>query len=110
MDITFSKNKIKKYANNDTFRKKNLGAISAKRFTQRLEDLEATENLEECRNLPGKYHELVGNRKGQWACNLEHPYRLIFTPHENPIPENKDGQYLWIKIEGIELLEVEDYH
>jgi proteic killer suppression protein len=110
MDITFSTKKLLKYANDDNFCRKKLGAIGAKRFRQRLEDLEAADNLEECRNLPGKYHELIGDRKGQWACNLEHPYRLIFRPHENPIPQNEYGQYLWIEIEGVEIIEVEDYH
>ena len=84
MKITFDNNKLKKYANNDS--------------------------LAEVRYLPGKYHELIGNRKGQWACNLVHPYRLIFEPHEDPIPENENGQYLWIEIKGVEVIEIEDYH
>jgi len=33
-------------------------------------------------------------RNDQSACDLEKPYRLIFTPHENPIPTNEHGQYI----------------
>lgn len=87
-----------------------LGKREASLFKQRLDDLRAAQTLEDVRNLPGNYHELVGNRKGQWACNLVHPNRLIFEPQENPIPTNDDGQYLWIEIKGVEITNIEDYH
>ena len=60
--------------------------------------------------LPGNFHDLTGNRKGQWACNLDNPYRLIFVPHENPIPTNSDGQYIWVEIRGVEIIDIENYH
>jgi len=49
-------------------------------------------------------------RNDQSACDLEKPYRLIFTPHENPIPTNEHGQYIWLKIIGVEIIEVINYH
>ena len=54
----------------------------------------------------------TGDRKGQWACDLDQPYRLIFEPHEKPIPKNAEGRYLWIEIEikGVEIIEIVDYH
>jgi proteic killer suppression protein len=66
--------------------------------------------LEDVRNLAGKFHELKGDRKGEWACDLDQPYRLVFTPHERPIPVNEDGQYIWAEICGVEIIEVVDYH
>lgn len=110
MDITFSDSKLRKYANNDTLAEKKLGKREAKLYKQRLDDLAAAQTLEDVRYLPGNYHELVGNRKGQWACNLVHPYRLIFQAQEDPVPTNDDGQYLWIEIKGVEIIEIEDYH
>ena len=62
------------------------------------------------RHQLGRFHELTGNRKGQWACDLDHPYRLIFKPQESPIPTDKDGKFIWIKILGIEVVEIKDYH
>jgi len=110
MKITFCNNKLKKYANNDILAERKLGKREAELFKQRLDDLTAAINLEDVRYLPGKYHELIGNRKGQWACNLVHPYRLIFEPLEDPIPRNEDGQYLWIEIKGVQVIEIENYH
>ena len=110
MNITFDKKKLEKYANNDRLAQKELGKRRADLFKERLDDLMAVQTLEDTRHLPGNFHELKANRKGQWACDLDHPYRLIFEPHENPIPTNDDGQYLWIKIKGVEIIEIVNYH
>lgn len=110
MNLTFDDNKLEKYANNDSFANQKLGAKRAKLFKQRLDDLRAAQTLEDVRHLPGHYHELKENRKGQWACDLDHPYRLVFTPQERPIPTNEAGQYIWIDITSIEIIEIVDYH
>lgn len=110
MKITFSDKKLRKLANDDRLMVKELGKERAKLLRRRLNQLEDAENLEQVRHLPGHYHELTGNRKGQWACDLDQPYRLIFTPHENPIPANEDGQYIWLEITGVEIIEVTNYH
>ncbi len=110
MDIIFDDQELEKYANNDRLGQRKLGAARFKKYKQRLDQLKASTTLEDVRHQPGRFHELTKNRKGQWACDLDHPYRLIFQPQEKPIPTNDDGQYLWIKITGVEILEIEDYH
>lgn len=110
MDITFKNNKLRKTVNDPRKCYKEYGQVGGKKLLQRLTDLRDAETLEDVRCLPGRYHELTNNRKGQWSCDLEHPYRLIFTPHENPIPTDQDGKYIWIKILGVEIIEIVDYH
>ena len=110
MDITFRDKSLKKYANDDRLAIRKLGAKRAQVFKSRLDDLRAAESLEDVRHLPGRYHELAENRKGQWACDLDHPYRLVFTPHEEPVPSDKHGRYLWIEIKGVEIVEIANYH
>lgn len=109
MIITFNSKLLEQCASDDRYCSRKLG-ILAKPFRQRLDDLWAAKTLEDARSLPGKYHELRENRKGQWACSLSGNCRLIFRPHENPIPTNDDGQYIWSEIHGIEIIEIEDYH
>ena len=89
---------------------KEFGQKRADLFLQRLSDLNVALTLEDVRYLPGHYHELVGNRKGQWACDLDQPYRLIFEPHEDPIPTDVNGKYIWIEIKGVEIIEITNYH
>jgi proteic killer suppression protein len=108
--LSFSDNKLEKLANDYRKCQKEFGQKRAKLYTKRLLDLYNADTLEDVRNLPGHYHELVGDRKGQWSFDLDQPNRLIFEPHENPIPTDKSGKYIWLEIKGIEILEITDYH
>ena len=110
MKITFKDKDLEKCATNAKYGLKKLGAKRFAIFLKRLGDLQFVENLNDIRNYAGKFHELIGTRKGQWACDLDQPYRLIFEPHENPIPTDKDGRYLWIEIKGVEIIEITNYH
>ncbi|MDR9443270.1 MAG: type II toxin-antitoxin system RelE/ParE family toxin [Schleiferiaceae bacterium] len=110
MNINFATKKLEKLANNDRRMQKELGKVRANLLKRRLAQLADAETLEHVRNLPGNYHELRNDRKGQWACDLDQPYRLIFKPQEDPIPSNEDGQYVWCRIVGIEVIEIINYH
>lgn len=110
MDIIFRSKKLEKIAFDPKKCVKELGKRRADLFLMRLDDLAEAVSLEDVRYLPGHYHELSGDRKGQWACDLDQPYRLIFEPHEDPIPTDGSGRYLWIEIKGVEIVEIVDYH
>lgn len=110
MDINFENRKLEKYANNDKQGIKNLGSLRHKKYKMRLDQLSNSNTLEDLRFQAGRFHELSGNRKGQWACDLDHPYRLIFRPQESPIPIDKDGKYIWVEILAVEVIEIIDYH
>ncbi len=110
MEITFTDKKWEKFTADYSKCCKKWGNTMATVLIKRLNTIRYANTLEDVRNLPGTFHELTGNRKGQWACHLKQPYRLIFKPHENPIPTNKNGQYIWQKITGIEVIEIVDYH
>jgi len=110
MNITFTDKKLEKLANDDRKRLKELGKVRAEKFRLRLFQLHNAQDLEEIRHQPGQFHEHIGNRKGQWACDLDQPYRLIFEPQEKPIPTDPDGKYIWFKIKGVEIIEIINYH
>ena len=110
MDITFKHKKLKKLANDDKKLVKEFGKLRADKIKSRLAQLRFATTLEEVRNMPGNYHELINNRKGQWACDLDQPYRLVFTPQESPIPTNEHGKYVWVEITGVEVIGVVNYH
>ena len=110
MNITFADKKFQKIVNDDRKMVKVFGKQRAEKIVDRLIQLQDAVTLEDVRYLSGNYHELTGDRKGQWACDLDQPYRLVFEPHENPIPTNEHGQYVWIEIEGVEIIEIVNYH
>lgn len=94
MIITFANKKLEKIANDDRLALKKLGKKRFEVFKQRITQMQVVETLEDLRHYPGHWHELTGNRKGQWACNLDQPYRLIFEPVKKPIPTDKYGKYI----------------
>lgn len=110
MKILFADKKLEKLLGD--FRKCSqvMGEKRAKLLVVRLNALRDARSLEDVRCFPGRFHELVANRKGQWSCDLDHPYRLIFEPLENPIPKNAHGQFEWIRIKGVSIIEITDYH
>ncbi len=110
MKITFADKKLEKLANDDRKLLKEFGKVRATILRRRLAQLADANTLEELRNLSGNYHELRNDRKGQWSCDLDQPYRLIFTPHETPIPIHEDGQYIWLEIKGVEVIDIINYH
>lgn len=110
VEIIFKINKLKKFANDYSKCCKEMGKIRAELYHKRLNDLRDAETLEDVRYLPGHYHELTADRKGEWACDLDQPYRLIFKPYENPVPVTSDGKFIWSEIKCIEIIEITDYH
>ena len=110
MDIVFNNHKFEKECNNQGLLQKNHGKVRAKRIRRRLDDLRAATVLEDMRNIPGRCHELGENRSGQLSFDLDHPYRLIFEPADEPIPRKEDGGMDWKKITAVRILGVDDTH
>jgi len=78
---------------------------------RRLDDIKGMANLSELMKLPNaRCHPLTQNRKGQFAVDLDHPYRLVFEPANDPLPKMPDGGLDYEKITLIRILEVIDYH
>lgn len=52
----------------------------AKKIHQRIDELTAADSVEMMIQYHiGRCHRLTGDREGQYALDLEHPYRLICT-------------------------------
>lgn len=101
---------MEEVVNDDRKLVKKFGKLRANKIRQRLSSLRFADTLEDVKMLPGKFHELTGDRKGQWACDLDQPCRLVFVPQEYPVPVNREGQYIWKEIRGVEIVEITNYH
>lgn len=108
MNINFNNKQLEKCANDERYSKRFLGEKRAKIYKKRIDSLFSANNLEELRYAPGNLHKLTSNRDGQWAIDLDQPYRLIIEPqlNENYI-ENKDN-FKWDYITNITILEIID--
>jgi proteic killer suppression protein len=110
MIITFADRKLRKYANDNKLAIKKMGAKRAKIYQIRLDDIAATESFADFEHLTGRFHQLSGNRKDKWACDLDHPYRLVFESAEVPIPKDENGKQILVEIKSVEIIEIINYH
>lgn len=110
MDIVFKDKKLAKLCNSKRDLVKELGADRARRLQRRLDDLRAAKVLEDMRYLPGRCHELVKDRTGQLSLDLDHPYRLIFVPANEPVPRKPDGGLDWSRITAVKILCIDNTH
>ncbi len=111
MKVGYRTKKLAKQAASEKSLVKAFGKIGAKLYLLRLSEFGAANCLEDLRNIPGpRIHELTGNRKNQFSADLQHPYRLIFTPADDPEPLKKEGGWDWKRITIIEILEITDTH
>jgi plasmid maintenance system killer protein len=111
MVIVYKTTKFEKECNEAKLMVRKHGQPRAKLLQKRLTELRAAAVLEDIRTLPqARCHELRENRKGELAVDLDHPYRLIFEPADEPIPTKPDGGLDWTKVTTIRILGIEDYH
>ena len=86
----------------------------ARKLQQRMMELRAAASLSAISKLPPpRCHVLAGDRKGQFSIDLEHPYRLLFIPADNPLPHVADvgtGGIDWDRVTEIEIIEITDTH
>jgi len=110
MDITFRSTKLEKQCTDTKRATKTWGPEQARKIRQRLDDLRAAPHLGDFRSLPGRCHELRGDRAGQLSLDLVHLDRLLFKPNHDPVPTKPDGGLDWDAVTAIDILEVVDTH
>ncbi|MBF0605482.1 MAG: killer suppression protein [Nitrospirae bacterium] len=113
MEIVFRNRKLEKMCNCKRSLQEAHGEKRARLIILRLNALRAAAHLGEfwpSQKHTGRCHELKANRAGQLSMDLDHPYRLIFKPANNPVPKQPDGGIDWHHVTAIKIINVEDPH
>lgn len=111
MDISFKTKKLQKLCSTRKEILKQFGQVKGKKLMRRMSELNAAITLSEISYLPPpRLHELTGKRKGQFSVDLEHPYRLLFMPDNEPVPIKEDGGIDKTRVHKIKIIEIEDTH
>ena len=111
MLIYFKSRKLQKICSKENEAIMKLGLKMARKLQQRMMELSAAPCLDDISKLPPpRCHPLKGDRTGQFSVDLDHPYRLIFIPTDNPVPEKKDGSLDLAKIDSVEIIDIVDTH
>ena len=98
MVITYKNKRIEKVCTDAKTAERTYGQDMAEKIHQRVDEINAADTVELMIQFRiGRCHPLSQNRKGLYAVDLVHPYRLVF--------EKKGGE-----IQIANILEIVDYH
>lgn len=98
MDITYKSNKLEKVCTDAKVAERSYGKEMAEKIQMRIDEITAADTIEMMIQFHiGRCHSLSNNRKGQYAMDLVHPYRLVFEKHGH-------------EIQIAHILEIVDYH
>ena len=98
MKITYRNRRIEKVCTDARTAERAYGQEMANKIHQRIDEIRAADTVEMMLQFHiGRCHPLAQNRKGQFAMDLIHPYRLVFE---------KNGE----EIQIAHILEIVDYH
>jgi plasmid maintenance system killer protein len=110
MTIYFKTKKLQKQCSEMREMVKAFGPAMADKLSQRLAELQAADSLSDISHLPPpRCHELV-NRNGVFSVDLVHPYRLLFSPANEPVPVREDGGIMLEAVFEVEVVAIEDTH
>lgn len=105
MQLLFANSQIEKICTSPERAVKKYGERCARILLERLRQMSEAKNIETLTRIPGHYHPLTADRKGQWACRLQGGLRLVFVPGacgEMVIKEITDPT--------LTILKIVDYH
>lgn len=109
MKVSFDDAQLERMCASEKELRKQCGTVRAKKVQLRLKALRNAGSLADLRSLPGRCHELAGDRAGQLALDLDHPYRLLFRPTDATEPR-PGGGLDWTKVTSVTITAIVDYH
>lgn len=80
MRIEFANNRLRRCYHVFTDASRAWGPVIARRYSRRVDDIIAAENLNDISKIPwNRLHRLSGRRSGQFSIALDRRWRLIIT-------------------------------
>lgn len=98
MEITYKNGRIEKVCTDAKVSDRTYGHEMSEKIHMRIDQIRAADTVEEMIQFHiGRCHPLSYDRKGQYALDLVHPYRLVFEKHGD-------------SIQIAHIMEIVDYH
>lgn len=96
--INYKSNSLERVCTNYSAAQRKYGERMAKLIHQRVNEIQAADSIEMLVQYSiGRCHQLEGNRKGEYAMDLVHPYRLILKQSK-------------MDVKLMQIINIEDYH
>ena len=108
MKISFVNPDVEALCKQSKLATRTLGALSAKKLQLRLTELFNADNVGEL--VAGRPHPLLGDRKGDFAVDLQGGDRLVFRSSHQPPLVKPDGSIDWVNVRAVTIVELGNYH
>ena len=96
LEVLFSDKKLQKICSDEKLLQREYGQ-NARKIQRRLFELHGVDNLSQISPLPPpRRHQLKGDRKGQYAVDVKHPFRIVFR-RMILSPSRKMAALIWKK-------------
>src|SRR3954452_17779053 len=105
MEITFASTQLRKQCESERALRRAHGQACARKLMARIADIDAAGSLADVRTLPGRCHELAGDRAGQLAIELANGKRLVIEPTNVPLPVDQGGGLDWGRVDAVRVVE-----
>lgn len=104
MEISFRDKKLHMLCESHRKLKPRYGDLQARRIIKRVNELISAKNLYDISKLSqARLHSLSGNRAGEFALDILHPYRIILVPIDGSSADLKT-------VTAVEIVSIIDYH
>ena len=113
MHVTIPNKKLRIKLEDEKERIRTYGQAMAKKLELRLASLVAAKSLADFWppfSGSERCHKLKGDLKGIFSMDLKHPMRLLFRSVEQSDGDDDDEKTRWLKIEHVEIIDIEDTH
>jgi len=98
LEIKYKSNYLNRVCTDYSIAKRHFGERMAILIHQRIDELQSADSIEMLVQYSiGRCHPLEGDRKGKYAMDLVHPFRLIFEKSKTDI-------------RVVNIIHIEDYH
>jgi toxin HigB-1 len=111
MKVSFKTTKLQKLLGQHKELVKAFGDKRARLIERRMVYLKGASNLQDVpQKKPYRCHELTGQRKGEFAVDVDEKLRIVFVPDHDPVQKLPDGGIDRKAVNEIVIIEVGDYH
>lgn len=110
MDIQFASAKLNRIFNSEERLRKEYGKENSKKIRLRMTVLRSAKTVAEVpKKPPDRCLGLKGDRIGQYAVDLNHPFRLVFKPADIFMIK-RNGSIVETTVTTVKIVKAEEYH
>lgn len=110
MELAFSEKHFRDLCLNESFARQALGVPVAEKLKNRLADLAAASVASDLFMLPGKFRELLNDRRGHLVVDLIDGQQLVFQGGHVKERLLQSGEVDWARVRRVKILGLENGH